>query len=122
MRVRTETLDRFLSSVGEVILVSSQLRTKAGESGSALAELETGLDRMERMVGDLQRRALRLRTAPLLRVVEPLPRTAREVAAGLGKSVEVELRGAELELDRAILDRLADPLVHLIRNAVDHGI
>jgi two-component system chemotaxis sensor kinase CheA len=77
---------------------------------------------MERMVGDLQRRALRLRTAPLLRVVEPLPRTAREVAAALGKSVEVELRGAELELDRAILDRLADPLVHLIRNAVDHGI
>jgi two-component system chemotaxis sensor kinase CheA len=122
VRVRTETLDRFLSSVGEVILASSQLRTKAGESGSASAELETGLDRMERMVGDLQRRALRLRTAPLLRVVEPLPRTAREVAAALGKSVEVELRGAELELDRAILDRLADPLVHLIRNAVDHGI
>ncbi len=122
VRVRTETLDRFLSSVGEVILASSQLRTKAGESGPASAELETGLDRMERMVGDLQRRALRLRTAPLLRVVEPLPRTAREVAAALGKSVEVELRGAELELDRAILDRLADPLVHLIRNAVDHGI
>ena len=122
MRVRTDTLDRFLSSVGEVILASSQLRTKAGEGGPANAELETGLDRMERMVGDLQRRALRLRTAPLLRVVEPLPRTAREVANALGKSVEVELRGAELELDRAILDRLADPLVHLIRNAVDHGI
>jgi two-component system chemotaxis sensor kinase CheA len=121
VRVRTETLDRFLSSVGEVILASSQLRTKATD-GSAAAELTTGLDRMERMVGDLQRRALRLRTAPLLRVVEPLPRTAREVAGGLGKSVEVELRGAELELDRAILDRLADPLVHLIRNAVDHGI
>ena len=77
---------------------------------------------MERMVGDLQRRALGLRTAPLLRAVDTLPRLAREIAAGLGKSVEVELRGAELELDRAILDRLADPLVHLVRNAVDHGI
>jgi two-component system chemotaxis sensor kinase CheA len=58
----------------------------------------------------------------LLRVVDALPRTAREVAASFGKTVEVELRGAELELDRAILDRLADPLVHLIRNAIDHGI
>jgi len=122
VRVRAETLDRLLSSVGEVILASSQLRTKAGENGSASAEIESGLDRMERMVGDLQRRALRLRTAPLLRVVDTLPRTAREVASGLGKTVEVELRGAELELDRAILDRLADPLVHLVRNAVDHGV
>jgi two-component system chemotaxis sensor kinase CheA len=118
--VRTETLDRLLSSVGEVILASSQLRTKAGGQGAA--ELDGGLDRMDRIVGDLQRRALRLRTAPLLRVVDTLPRTAREVASALGKQVEVELRGAELELDRAILDRLADPLVHLVRNAVDHGI
>jgi two-component system chemotaxis sensor kinase CheA len=121
VRVRTETLDRLLSSVGEVILASSQLRTKAS-GGQAAAELDSGLDRMDRIVGDLQRRALRLRTAPLLRVVDTLPRTAREVASALGKQVEVELRGAELELDRAILDRLADPLVHLVRNAVDHGI
>jgi two-component system chemotaxis sensor kinase CheA len=121
VRVRTETLDRLLSSVGEVILASSQLRTKAA-GGQAAAELDSGLDRIDRIVGDLQRRALRLRTAPLLRVVDTLPRTAREVASALGKQVEVELRGAELELDRAILDRLADPLVHLVRNAVDHGI
>ncbi len=122
MRVRAETLDRFLSSVGEVILASTQLRTRASASAPSSAELEAGFDRMERMVGDLQRRALGLRTAPLLRAVDTLPRLAREIAAGLGKSVEVELRGAELELDRAILDRLADPLVHLVRNAVDHGI
>jgi len=123
VRVRAETLDRFLSSVGEVILASSQLRSKAASQGaSSAAELEAGFDRMERMVGDLQRRALTLRTAPLLRAVDTLPRLAREIAATLGKSVEVELRGAELELDRAILDRLADPLVHLVRNAVDHGL
>jgi two-component system chemotaxis sensor kinase CheA len=122
VRVRAETLDRFLSSVGEVILASTQLRTRASAFAPSSAELEAGFDRMERMVGDLQRRALGLRTAPLLRAVDTLPRLAREIAAGLGKSVEVELRGAELELDRAILDRLADPLVHLVRNAVDHGI
>jgi two-component system chemotaxis sensor kinase CheA len=77
---------------------------------------------MDRVVGDLQLRAMRLRTAPLLRVVEMLPRLAREIAIQQGKRVEVELCGAELELDRSILDRLGDPLVHLVRNAVDHGL
>lgn len=123
MRVRTESLDRFLSSVGEVILTSRQVRTIAEQEGRASsAEFSAGFDRMDRVVGDLQRRALGLRTAPLLRVMDPLPRLAREIAMELGKSVEVELRGAELELDRSILDRLNDPLVHLVRNAVDHGL
>jgi two-component system, chemotaxis family, sensor kinase CheA len=120
--VRAETLDRFLSSVGEVVLSSSQLRGMASRERGAPAELVAGLDRMDRVVADLQRRGLSLRTAPLLRAVEPLPRLAREIARELGKQVEVELRGAELEVDRAILDRLGDPLVHLIRNAVDHGL
>jgi two-component system chemotaxis sensor kinase CheA len=117
VRVRTDTLDRFLSSVGEVILSASQLRTVADEGG-----LASGFDHMDRVVGDLQRRALDLRTAPLLRVMEQLPRVARELAQKLGKGVQVELAGAQLELDRSILDRLSDPLVHLIRNAVDHGL
>jgi len=77
---------------------------------------------MDRVVGDLQRRALELRTTPLLRIVEPLPRMAREIARRLGKRVELSIDGAEIELDRSILDRLSDPLVHLIRNAVGHGI
>ena len=123
VRVRTEILDRLLSAVGEVSLSADQLRTRAGTSLPALpAEIADGFDRMDRVVGDLQRRALRLRTAPLLRVLEPLPRAARELAGRLDKSVEVDLVGAELELDRNILDRLSDPLIHLLRNAVDHGL
>lgn len=123
MRVRTDTLDRFLSSVGEVILSASQLRTVADEGGlECTAPVASGFDHMDRVVGDLQRRALDLRTAPLLRVMEQLPRVARELAQKLGKGVQVELAGAQLELDRSILDRLSDPLVHLIRNAVDHGL
>jgi two-component system chemotaxis sensor kinase CheA len=121
--VGTEILDRFLSTVGEVILTSSQLRTTAGHNaGAPGADWSEGLDRMDRVVGELQRRALELRTTPLLRIVEPLPRMAREIARQAGKSIEVELIGAELELDRSILDRLSDPLVHLVRNAVDHGL
>jgi two-component system, chemotaxis family, sensor kinase CheA len=121
VRVNTRTLDRFLSTVGEVILNTSQVRTVSSSAGqnTALAE---GLDRMDRVVGELQRRALELRTTPLLRILEPLPRAARDVAERSGVRVEVQLRGAELELDRSILDRLSDPLVHLLRNAVDHGI
>ena len=121
VRVNTRTLDRFLSTVGEVILNTSQVRSVSSGAGqnTALAE---GLDRMDRVVGELQRRALELRTTPLLRILEPLPRAARDVAAQAGVRVEVQLRGAELELDRSILDRLSDPLVHLLRNAVDHGI
>ncbi len=124
VRVRTETLDRFLATVGEVILTSSQLRALSDSAGSGDAgtEVVEGFDRMERVVGELQRRALDLRTVPLLRVVEPLPRLARTLARDQGKRVRVELAGAELELDRSILDRLSDPLVHLVRNAVDHGL
>jgi two-component system chemotaxis sensor kinase CheA len=123
VRVKTRTLDRFLSTVGEVILTSTQLRTASGQRGdSPSPALSAGLDRMDRVVGELQRRALELRTTPLSRIVEPLPRMARELAQRMGKRVEVEVVGAELELDRSILDRLSDPLVHLLRNAVDHGI
>lgn len=123
VRVRTETLDRFLATVGEVILTSSQLRAASGTGdGGAGRQVVEGFDRMERVVGELQRRALDLRTVPLLRVVEPLPRLARSLAREQRKRVRVELVGAELELDRSILDRLSEPLVHLVRNAVDHGL
>lgn len=109
--------------MGEVILTSAQLRTAADASdGVPTAAIATGFDRMDRVVGELQRRALGLRTAPILRVVDALPRLARDVARQTHKEIEVDISGAELELDRAILDRLGDPLVHLVRNAVDHGI
>ncbi|MFK7894908.1 MAG: chemotaxis protein CheA [Myxococcota bacterium] len=121
VRVRTDTLDRFLSAVGEVILSSSQLRTGVARYAQD-PEVADGFDRVDRRVAELQRRVLELRTAPLVRVTDNLPRTARQVAEKLGKRVEVEIIGAELELDRSILDRLGEPLLHIVRNAVDHGI
>ena len=121
VRVRTETLDRFLSAVGEVILSSSQLRAGVTRFASD-PEVSDGFDRVDRRVAELQRRVLELRTAPIVRVTDNLPRTARQVAEKLGKRVELEIVGAELELDRSILDRLGEPLLHLVRNAVDHGI
>ena len=107
--------------MGEVILSSRQLRG-AAQSGVSGAERAERFDRVERRVNELQRRVLDLRTTPLLRVMENLPRVARKVAEAQGKRVDVQLLGTELELDRSILDRLSEPLLHIIRNAVDHGL
>jgi two-component system chemotaxis sensor kinase CheA len=73
-------------------------------------------------VKDLHDKVMTVRMTPLSTVTERLPRTARDVARKVGKLVEVEISGAEIEIDRAILEELGDPLLHLIRNAVDHGI
>ena len=77
---------------------------------------------MERVVRELRRRALDIRTTAVRRVLERLPRVASELARVLGKRVEVRLQGDEVEVDRAVLDHLDDALLHLVRNAVDHGI
>jgi two-component system chemotaxis sensor kinase CheA len=121
VRVRTQSLDRFLGTVGEVILSARQLRrvTVKGEDSAEQAEQ---FDQVERCVNELQRRVLDLRTAPLTRAMENLPRVARQVAESLGKRVDVQLLGTELELDRSTLDRLNEPLLHIIRNAVSHGL
>jgi two-component system, chemotaxis family, sensor kinase CheA len=123
VRVRVELLDSFLDAVGELILATSRLR----ELGRAVpAEhrppLEDGVDRLHATVKDLHDKVMAVRMTPLSLLTERLPRAARDVARRLGKQVEVEVRGAEIEIDRALLDELADPLTHLLRNAVDHGL
>ena len=80
------------------------------------------LDGMDRVIRDLRMRALDIRTTPVRRLLERLPRVASELAHSLGKRVEVDLVDENVEIDRAVLDRLGDPLLHLIRNCVDHGI
>ncbi|MCH2186260.1 chemotaxis protein CheW, partial [Myxococcota bacterium] len=113
--------DRFLGVVGEVILGSRQLRSVAIQSESSVS-VQSALDSLERRIAELQRRALELRTTRMSRVMDHLPRSARQIADRLGKEIEVALVGDDLEIDRAILDRLGEPLLHLVRNAVDHGL
>jgi two-component system chemotaxis sensor kinase CheA len=123
VRVRTEILDAFLDAVGELILATARIR----EVGRTLppdhrAALDEGVDRLHGIVKDLHDKVMRVRMTPLALVTERLPRAARDVARKLGKEIEVEVTGAEIELDRAILEELADPVLHLLRNAIDHGI
>jgi two-component system, chemotaxis family, sensor kinase CheA len=123
VRVKTQQLDDFLDLVGELILATARLR----ELGRALPDghrppVIEGVDRLHAIVKDLHDKVMTVRMTPLAVATEPLPRAAREVAKKLGKQVEVELHGAEIELDRAILEELGDPLQHVLRNSIDHGI
>ena len=123
MRVRTEMLDDFLDTVGELILATARIR----ELGRALPDaarpaLDEGVDRLHALVKDLHDKVMTVRMTPLAVVTDRLPRAARDIARRRGKQVEVVIPGAEIELDRAILDELSDPLLHVLRNAIDHGI
>jgi two-component system chemotaxis sensor kinase CheA len=123
VRVRVDLLDSFLDALGELILATARIR----EVGKTIPEaarqpLDEGVDRLQAAVKDLHDKVMAVRMTPLALATDRLPRAARDLARKVGKQVEVEVAGAEIEIDRAILDELADPLVHLIRNAVDHGI
>jgi len=122
--VRTEALDRFLASVGDLLQRQARIETlqRALPYWDGKPEFDEELEAMQRTVRDLRRRALDIRTTPVRRVLERLPRVASELARTLGKSVRVDLIGEEVEVDRAVLDHLDEPLLHLVRNALDHGI
>lgn len=124
VRVRAEVVDRFLSSVGELMQRQSRLEALYRALPLAAQDPDFGeeLARMENVVRELRRRALDIRTTPLRRVLERLPRLANDLARELGKRVRVEIAGEEIEVDRTILDHLDEPLLHLVRNAVDHGL
>jgi two-component system chemotaxis sensor kinase CheA len=123
VRVKTDLLDYFLDTVGELILATARIR-EVGRALPAQARpaLEDGVDRLHAVVKDLHDKVMTVRMTPLSTITERLPRTARDVARRVGKLVEVDVSGAEIEIDRAILEELGDPLNHLLRNAVDHGI
>jgi len=123
VRVRAELLDDFLDVAGELLLATARLR----EIGRAIPdpqrrEHEEGVDQLQAIVKDLHGRVMEARMTPLTVLADRLPRAARDLARRTGKQVEVVVTGAEIEVDRALLDEIADPVMHLLRNAVDHGI
>jgi two-component system, chemotaxis family, sensor kinase CheA len=123
VRVRAELLDDFLDVAGELLLATSRLR----EIGRAIPEPlrrehEEGVDQLQAIVKDLHGRVMEARMTPLTVLTDRLPRAARDLARRTGKQVEVVVTGAEIEVDRALLDEIADPVLHLLRNSVDHGV
>ena len=123
LRVRADRLDHFLDLVGELLLATQRIR----EVGKTLPDdhrprLEDEVDRLHGTVKDLHDQVMAVRMTPVSLATDPLPRAARDLARRTGKQVEVEVRGQGIELDRGVLEEIADPLLHLLRNAVDHGI
>jgi len=128
VRIDTNRLDDVLNLSGQIGLAKNRLLCirrdlHDGKGGvETMRALDETVNELDYLVGDLQSAAMRTRMQPIGRLFQKYPRLARDLARKLGKEVELELRGEETELDRSIIDELADPLVHLVRNAVDHGI
>ncbi|MGA1860666.1 chemotaxis protein CheA [Azospirillum sp. 11R-A] len=124
LRVEPERMDALMALVGELSVVKGQLGPlvrRVGD-GELTRDMKAFSARLDSLVDDLRHAALRLRLLPLARVFDPLPRLVRDTARRLDKTVELVLDGAETEADKDILDVLGEPLLHLVRNAIDHGI
>jgi two-component system, chemotaxis family, sensor kinase CheA len=122
VRVPAGKIDRMLDLVGEVVLNHRGLAHSAAAVGGLPEDVERRLSTAQQLLGELTDSAVRMRTLPVSAITGPLPRAIRDIAQTAGKQVEFIVTGADTELDRVILESLAEPLTHLLRNAVSHGI
>ena len=123
IRVSTEKVDELMNTVGELVITQSmltQLGTKL--TGSLAEQIRAGLAQLERNVRELQESVMRVRMLPISFVFSRFPRMVRDLSGRLGKQVELKVTGDQTELDKTVLEKIGDPLVHLVRNSVDHGI
>jgi two-component system, chemotaxis family, sensor kinase CheA len=120
IRVNIERLDQLMNLFEELVIDRGRLEEISKVLKSA--ELNETVERMSRVSGDLQNIILTMRMVPVEQVFNRFPRMVRGLAKDLGKKVNLEIVGAETELDRTVIDEIGDPLVHLLRNSIDHGI
>lgn len=123
IRVSIDKVDALINMVGELVITQSML----GQLGehfdlSRLEALRAGLSQLERNTRELQESVMRIRMLPISVVFQRFPRLVRDISRKLGKQVNLELHGEQTELDKTVLEKIGDPLVHLVRNAVDHGL
>ena len=120
IRVDLGRLDALMKQVGELVVAKNRLGVIAGDTADpALSEVS---DRIARLVSEMQAEVIAARMTPVGEVLERFPRLVRDLAQELGKRIRFDVEGDEIELDRSILDEIGQPLLHLIRNAADHGI
>ncbi len=123
IRVAAHKVDRMLDAVGETVLHHRRLEHMLdGAPRGAEEAIEQEVDRGERLLEELQETVLELRMVPLSSIASSLPRAVRDLAAAEGKQVDLEITGAETQLDRVLLDGMSEAINHLLRNAVAHGI
>lgn len=126
IRVSIEKIDAIINLVGELVITQSmlsQVGSAVGElSGSSLENLRDGLAQLERNTRELQESVMRIRMLPISFAFSRFPRLVHDLSIKLGKKVELKLSGEQTELDKTVMEKIGDPLVHLVRNAIDHGI
>jgi two-component system chemotaxis sensor kinase CheA len=123
IRVSTQKVDELINTVGEVVITQSMLaQLGARAEGPSAERLRSGLAQLERNVRELHESVMRVRMLPIGFAFSRFPRLVRDVAQRLGKQIELKLIGEQTELDKTVLERIGDPLVHLVRNSIDHGI
>jgi two-component system chemotaxis sensor kinase CheA len=122
VRVDTHKLDGLIDLVGELVVAQSMVVQSPELSGLGSAQLSRCLGQLRGITSDLQRTAMSLRMVPIGGTFRRMARLVRDLAVELGKEIELQLEGEETELDRTLVEELADPLVHMIRNSADHGI
>ncbi len=120
LRVDAEKLDSLLNLVGELVINKTRLQ-QIGMSNQLL-ELSEAIEQMDRVTTDLQGVVMKLRMVPVGQVFNRFPRMVRDLSHSLGKEINLIIQGEETELDRTVIDEIGDPLVHLLRNSIDHGI
>jgi two-component system chemotaxis sensor kinase CheA len=120
IRLPVELLDRMMSGVSDLVLARNELSRRIRESGDA--EMAAAFERVSATVADLRDSITRTRMQRIDNLFAPLPRMVRDVCGQTGKQVALEIDGGDVEIDREMLEMIRDPLTHIIRNAIDHGI
>lgn len=123
IRVSIEKVDALLNLVGELVITQSMLKRFGTEVNSEdLKDLGEGLTQLERYTRELQENVMDIRMLPISFTFNRFPRLVHDISRKLGKKVELEVEGEQTELDKTVLEKIGDPLVHLVRNSLDHGI
>ncbi|MEZ2573929.1 chemotaxis protein CheA [Buttiauxella ferragutiae] len=123
IRVAVEKVDQLINLVGELVITQSMLAQRSNELDPVEhGELITSMGQLQRNARDLQESVMSIRMMPMEYVFSRFPRLVRDLAGKLGKQVELTLQGSSTELDKSLIERIIDPLTHLVRNSLDHGI
>ncbi len=120
VRVNIEKLDSLVNMVGELVI--NKIRLLQIQSTHQIKELDETVSNIDRLTNDLRDEVMQMRMVPVDQVFKRFPRMVRDLAKKKGKEIEMILEGKDIELDRTVLDEIGEPMVHLIRNCVDHGI
>ncbi|ANP45678.1 chemotaxis protein CheA [Candidatus Viadribacter manganicus] len=123
IRVDLARVDRLIDLVGELVVNQAMLAQRVAEQdASGRSHVSIGLDELEQLTREIQDCVMAIRAQPVKSVFQRMPRLAREVASSTGKEIRLVMEGEATEVDKTIIERLSDPITHMLRNAIDHGV